>query len=145
MEILTPVLIEKMSEEFTKIHINPNGSLPINVRPVIHRFRGTDKGGPHCHPWGFWSFVIFGSYVERVYGIRADGTWHTADLIRKTGDAFFVPAKRIHEIIELPDGECQTIVLPGEWERESMFWKFDETGIYNRPWHRPEFSPYQPA
>ena len=126
--------VEKMSEEFTKFHLNREGHAPWPFRPVIHKFNGPDKGGPHDHPWGFTSHVLHGSYVEKVYTVTPDGTWSSTTFHRKAGTAHQVAATCIHEIIELPDGECFTLVLAGPWERETQFWRFEDYGAFYRNW-----------
>lgn len=121
------VVTERMSDEFTKFHIN---GLPFPA--VIHHFTGSDKGLPHDHPWGFLSFVLSGGYIERIY--QRTGSFH--DVHRRPGDTFRIAATHIHEIIELPQGECWTLVLPQPWERHGGFWDFSQL--------LPKFIPFQP-
>lgn len=135
--------IEQMSAEFTKHHLNPDGAAPWPFRPVLHHFTAPDKGGPHDHPWGFTSFVLHGSYVEKVYTPQPDGTWTTEMIHRRAGTAHTVVATHIHELVYLPDGECWTMVLAQPWERESRFWRFDENGIASRAWNEAEFTPVE--
>lgn len=121
---------ERMGHHFTKWHI---GGLPRSA--VIHRFSETDNGDPHDHPWGFTSFVIHGGYVEQVF--QLDGT---SQLIhREPGQSFYIPAQHIHRIVDLPAGECTTIILPGEHEQTSGFYQFREDGAYHRYWDQPDF------
>jgi len=108
---------EVMSAEFTKHHIE---GLPFPC--AFHHFTGTDKGGPHDHPWSFRSYIMQGGYIERVY--QPDGKFE--DIKREPGTSFNLPAEHIHEIIELPQGECWTLVIPGPLEREWKFWEFDK-------------------
>lgn len=127
---------ERMSKEFTKYHIKIG-----KVYFVVHHFKGADKGDPHDHPWGFTSFVVKGSYIERRYVI-ANNEWTSTDIKREKGTSFSVEAAAIHEIIELPEGECWTVVLPKQKERETMFWRFSEGMIENRLWNKRKFRPF---
>ena len=125
------VIEEKMSDEFTKFHLK---GFPFDA--VVHKFTEPDKGYPHDHPFGFQSHVLKGSYIERIY-CRYKLTF--LDVTRKAGDSFFVPATHIHQIIDLPDGECYTIITPLHKERESGFWKFEDGKAYFNQWNEPEF------
>lgn len=125
---------EKMSDEFTKHHIK---NLPFDA--VIHHFTATDKGSPHDHPFGFTSFILSGSYIERVYWIGKDGIWSSEWIHRKPGTAHSVEAAHIHQIVELPKGECYTLIIPQEKVREPRFWRFDENGSESRPWYEGDF------
>ncbi|MFD2937515.1 hypothetical protein [Spirosoma flavum] len=50
---------EKMSQEFTKHLFDFKGKLnPFHM--VVHHFRGSDKGGPHCHPFRFTTYILKG-------------------------------------------------------------------------------------
>lgn len=121
-------MIEKMSEVFTKYHL-PNGF-------VCHHFTGIEQNEePHDHPWSFFSRVIFGSYLERVYQI--DGSYK--DVLRECNDYFFVDARTIHQIVCLPQNECITIVSPFPATRKSKFWSFREDGAHYRYWDNGEW------
>lgn len=122
---------EPMSPVFDKWHVE---GLPCAA--VFHRFSAPDHGDPHDHPWSFRSIILHGGYVEQVF--QLDGT---SELIRHDpGDSFFVPATHIHRVVDLPAGECWTIILPqGLSERVSGFYQFRDDGAYHRPWHRAEF------
>ena len=123
-----PATVERMSDEFVKFHLGDGRAL--------HFFTGPDRGGPHDHPWPFVSQVLLGSYVERAY--RPDGT---SELIhRHRGDVFRVAATHIHEIAELPEGECLTLVQAGPVEREVRFWRFDVGQPQSRAWHEASLS-----
>lgn len=121
---------EPMSPVFDKWHLN---GLPRAA--VLHRFTAPDHGDPHDHPWAFRSFVLSGGYVEQVFDL--DGTSRTFK--RMQGDSFFIFADHIHRIIELPAGECWTLILPQPTERVSGFYQFRDDGAWHRPWHRPEW------
>lgn len=109
---------EKMNDIFYKIH-NDDGT-------VHHFFSAPDFGPPHDHPWDFKSTVIKGGYTEEIYSL-VDGSVEIAH--RKRGDTFFVPKERVHRIIELPFGDCQTFVRPlhsGYPFRVWKFWDFNQ-------------------
>lgn len=118
---------ERMSDVFDKFHLDG-----IPGTPVIHRFSDIDRGDPHDHPWGFTSFVLAGGYVEEGFD-RRDGSITCQR--RYPGNAFFIDANHIHRIIDLPEGECWTIITPGPWVQEPGFWQFREDGAYRRPWN----------
>ncbi len=115
--------IEKMSDEFTKHHII---GLPFDT--AIHHFTAKDKGSPHDHPFGFTSFILQGGYVERVYKVETDGKWTSELLHRTPGTVHSVEAAHIHQIVELPSGECYTIRIPPEKVRQTRFWTCEEHG-----------------
>jgi len=123
---------EHMSDVFDKYHLD---GAPFAA--VLHRFSDIDHGDPHDHPWGFRSIILHGGYVERVFN-RLNGTSRL--IPREVGDSFEIPAKHIHRIEELPNGECWTLVLPRETERVSRFWQFRDSGIYSRAWHEKEWT-----
>lgn len=126
--------IEKMSEEFTKFHFK---SLPFDA--VMHRFAAPDVGSPHCHPFNFTSHILYGGYIERVYTVYDDDRWTSEIIHREAGTVHRVKAKHIHEIIQLPQGECYTIILPEEKTRDSRFWNFDESFAKSRAWFEGDF------
>lgn len=121
---------ERMSGAFEKWHVE---GLPRAA--VLHRFGDIDRGDSHDHPWPFRSIVISGGYVEQVY--QLDGSTET--IHRRPGDSFEIPATHIHRIVELPEGECWTLVLPGSHERTSRFWQFRDDGAWSRAWHEHEW------
>lgn len=126
--------VERMNAVFTKYHLNRFGEQPWPFRPVIHHFSGPDLGNPHDHPWSFTTFILSGSYIEEVYTIAADGSWSKDVVHRSAGSSHRVEATHIHRIIELPEGACWTMVISGPQERDPHFWKFNDKGIYCRPW-----------
>jgi len=123
---------ERMSEEFEKFHLGDG--------KVLHHFTGTDRGGPHDHPWSFESQILSGGYIERVYHPGPNNTWSSELIHRRPGDKFKVTSNHIHEIFELPTGECWTIVEAGPYEREVRFWKFDEESVTSRTCHEDNYS-----
>lgn len=120
--------VEAMSHAFTKFHLRGLG-----CAAVIHRFTEPDHGDWHDHPWGFTSFVISGGYVEEVF--LPNGYTYLAP--RKPGTSFQIRATHIHRIIELPEGQCETLILPGPWERKSRFWRFENGKAISRAWDEP--------
>lgn len=114
---------ERMADHFVKHHVE---GLPSAA--VFHQFSQIDYGDPHDHPWPFTSFVISGGYVEQVF--QLDGS--TELFHPNVGDSFHIDAKHIHRIIDLPNGECTTIILPGPHEQTSGFYQFRD----GRAWHR---------
>lgn len=118
---------ERMNGFFEKFHVV---GAPFDA--VFHRFTGVEHGFPHDHPFPFQSHVLKGSYVEEIYTLDGKVTRVT----RKAGDCFQVPAGRIHKIVELPEGECWTLMLPGEREQVSGFYEFQDGGkILHRRWN----------
>ena len=121
---------ERMGDHFVKHHIE---GLPCAA--VLHQFSQVDHGDPHDHPWGFTSFVVHGGYVEQVF--QLDGS---SELVhRQVGDSFHIPADHIHRIVDLPAGECTTIILPGPHQQTSGFYQFREDGAYHRYWDQADF------
>ena len=130
--------VERMSEEFTKYHLHTHLT-PWPFMPVFHHFTGPDKGGPHCHPRSFTTHILAGCYVERRYQILGPANWSTTEYVRRAGEAIYVPANTIHEIIQLPEAECWTLNLAGPVERESFFWRFASDGIARRRNNETEY------
>lgn len=110
---------ERMSAEFTKFHVYGLGR-----DVVFHRFTAPDVGGPHDHPWAFKTTIISGGYVERVYHLTDEGGWWSQYITRLPGSTHTVQADCIHEIVQLLEPVCWTMVLPCPWERETRFWTF---------------------
>ena len=123
---------EPMNGDFTKYHLR--GPWPFH--PVLHHFRAPDHGDPHDHPWPFRSVVLAGGYVEEVFSL--DGS---SSLVRRNvGESFVIPAGHIHRIVELPEGECWTLITAlGPQERVSGFYRFGDGEPMHRFWNEPEF------
>lgn len=142
--ITQDIRVERMHDDFIKYHLNANLQYPWPFNAVVHSFTAPDTGDAHDHPWGFTSHILYGSYVEEVFTINEeDGTWSREVITRRAGTVHHVTAKHIHRIIALPEGECYTIILPGEPEQKSGFWKFEGDNILYRPWDSPNFGRYQ--
>ena len=128
---------EKMNAVFMKYHLK---GLPFDA--VIHHFSEKDNNEHiHDHPFSFTSHILKGSYVERIYEISEDGTYTSSIHRREEGSSHFVPASTIHEITELPEGECFTLIRPGQWEKETFFYRFEEGKAYRRKWNQRKFRP----
>ncbi|SJN44097.1 hypothetical protein FM120_15330 [Sphingobacterium faecium PCAi_F2.5] len=80
--------------------------------------------------------------MERIYEIHADGTYTTSIHHRKEGTSHFVAAGTIHEIMELPEGECFTLIRPYEKERETSFYRFEDGKVLIRRWNQRKFRVY---
>lgn len=128
---------EKMNSVFTKYHVT---GLPFEA--VIHHFSEKDQNEHiHDHPFGFTSHILKGSYIERIYEILDDGTYISSEHHRTEGSTHYVPAHTIHEITELPEGECFTLIRPEEWEKETFFYRFEGGKVYKRKWNQRKFIP----
>lgn len=123
---------ENMSPVFDKWHV---GGLAVPV--VFHRFTGPDLGDPHDHPWAFKSLILSGGYREEIYDL--DGTCRIE--LRSQGDFFYVPSRRIHRIVELPTGTCETMILPdGGVYRKPGFYQFRDGVAFHRFWDSQEWT-----
>ncbi|WP_267597206.1 hypothetical protein [Chryseobacterium sp. CY350] len=60
-------------------------------------------------------------------------------ITEKEGTTHFVPAKTIHEILELPDGECFTLIKPYQKEKETFFYRFEDGKVFRRKWNQRKF------
>ena len=125
------VRVERMSRAFVKYHLD-NGQ-------VLHRFtREEPHVDPHDHPWSFETEILDGGYVEEVFRVEPDGAWRSEVVHRHPGTTHRVEAGHIHRIVELPTGECWTLVRTGPHEREVRFWRFGD-GVRSRAWHARRF------
>jgi len=126
---------EKMNAVFMKHHLE---GLPFDA--VIHHFSKKDPNEHiHDHPFSFTTHILKGSYVERIYEIHKDGSYTSSLYHRIEGTSHFVPANTIHEIIELPEEECFTLIRPGEREKETYFYRFEEGKVFTRKWNQRKF------
>ena len=125
---------ETLSPAFEKFHVQ---GLPFAAS--FNHFTEPDTGDPHDHPFNFVTHIIKGFYIERIYNI--DGSYF--DNKRVTGTAHYVPADMIHKIIEIPEGECYTLMIPEPKIRESRFWRFENGKAYSRQWNEEEFKLYE--
>lgn len=138
--------IERMNEVFTKYHLNPKGKLPLPIRPVIHQFTGLEIDEvPHDHPFSFYSYILFGGYVERIYSQNSAGVWETEDVFRAPHTVHQVPANRIHQIVGLPAGEATTLIDAGPKVQEPAFYRWLNGIAERRQWNHRKWRAYQPA
>lgn len=119
--------IEQISDEFTKYILELRGK-DEPFYPAIHHFTNPDKGGPHDHPWSFTTHILKGGYIERVYYVKEDGSYISEVFHRRPGTVHTFLSTHLHEIIHLPEGECWTLVIANEPERDWYFWEFDGNG-----------------
>jgi hypothetical protein len=137
--------IERMNDVFTKYHINPKGALPLPLRPVLHQFTGLEIGeAPHDHPFSFYSYILFGGYVERIYTQNDAGLWETEDVFRAPHTVHHVPANRIHQIVELPAGQATTLIDAGAKIQEPAFYRWVDNLAERRQWNHRKWRPCQP-
>ena len=121
---------ERMAPHLLKVHLGGRG--------VVHYMTAPDHGDPHDHPWPFVSTILTGGYIEEVFA--HDGT---SELVhRRPGDRFTIGAGHIHRIVELPEGECLTFIIPGEAERKPGFYQWRDGVMWSRRWDEGEFTPH---
>ena len=130
---------ERMSAEFIKYHVGA----PLPFPAVFHHFTAPDRDGPHDHPWAFRSTILSGRYVEAIYSIEPDGRWEMEVIEREAGSCHHVPADRIHRIIDLPDGDCWTLILPQPAIRKTKFWDFSGGRARWRFWDSDRWYDYE--
>ena len=132
---------EAMSDIFHKFYVE-NFSSKQNI--VFHRFDEPEplNADAHDHPFDFRTTIIEGSYIERIWRQNPNGgTWWHTDIHRQSGSTHFVEAKTIHQIIDLPEGPCITMITHKEPTRKSGFWKFQDGKAMFREWDQEEFQP----
>ena len=126
---------ERMSPSFAKYHLDDGR--------ILHRFtREEPNAAPHDHPWSFETVILAGGYVEEVFRIEPDGGWSSALVRRLPGTRHRIAADHIHRIVQLPSGECWTLVTAGRSEREVRFWRFGGD-IRSRAWHQRHYVRYR--
>lgn len=87
---------------------------------VHHILRPDDDRCQHNHPWSFWTFVLWGGYIEQVaeHNVRHHMKWlHGA----------WRPHGFRHRIIELPRGHSWTLILVGK--TQSTWGFFTQAGF----------------
>lgn len=123
----------KLSEEFTKYHLDLSKEGWEHYQPLLHHFTGPDKGDPHDHPFDMKIYILKGWYIEKVYnryGIISRGVKH------EQGEVFTIKSEHIHKIIHVSE-HCWTLAIPQPCvERVWGFWNFDGP--------KPVFSPFKP-
>lgn len=84
------------------------GNMTSRWALMLHKMhRPDDHSCHHDHPWSFWTFVLYGGYVEQV--TQPDGTVNARR--NRPGMLLFRPAEHAHRIHRLPRGHCWTLVL----------------------------------
>lgn len=125
-----------LGPHMTKYHFQQPGI------PAMHHMRSADPDGEfHDPPFAMISFVLFGGYVEEVLSPVGATRFRQ----HERGDRFLIPAKHIHRIVELPEGECWTITLPLEFEQEWSLYQQRNDGIYKRFHNQDEWTRYEAA
>ena len=121
---------EVMWEGMKKVHLHGEGW-------VNHAFTLPDLGDPHHHPYTCVSRIIWGSYLEEIYG--PDGLIETVH--RKPDDEFEIPHDRIHRIVHLPEGFCITAYKPlSEKVQEPGFFRWEGGRMFYRQWDAPDWT-----
>ena len=127
---------ERMSGQFIKLHFE------VGMHPVtLHHFTGPDAGDPHDHPYAFTTTILAGGYIEEVWR-HGKGGWSSRLVHREPGSSHRVGARRIHRIVELPQGECVTSVV---WHsddvrrRQPRFWRYRNGVMWSRRWDETRF------
>ena len=99
---------------------------------MLHKMhRPDDDACHHDHPWSFWTFVLWGGYVEDVTH-RTEvnppyADWGTVietvkRRFNRPGMLLFRRATHTHRIHKLPKGSCWTLVLRFKYKRAWGFW-----------------------
>lgn len=79
-----------------------------------HRVLRSDEGRcPHDHPWGFWSLVLWGWYVEEVFDAGADPELGGVLVRRGMLSLAYRPPYHVHRIVEVSPGGAATFLLLG--------------------------------
>ena len=126
----------RMSRAFVKYHLDDHR--------VLHRFtRSEPHAHPHDHPWPFETTIVAGGYIEEVFELYTDGSWHSKLVSRPTGTVHLIEASHIHRLVALPEGECWTLVRAGQQERQVRFWRFGDV-VRFCPWNARRWSVYLP-
>jgi hypothetical protein len=101
------------------------GQMPDGRWSMLHHLTAPDKGLPHDHPVAFTSTILVGGYRENVYHPVADG--YRMELVeRLPGNTHDIAADCIHQIVELPEGECWSLCLAGPVVREWRHYSLEE-------------------
>lgn len=121
-----------LGPNMTKYHFEQPGI------PAMHHIRAPDLGDPHDHPFGMHSFILFGGYREEIFDSRTGLSYFVN---HRKGESFWIPATRIHRIVELFEGEAWTITLPGEFVHEWGSWKWIDGNPHKKTWGQTEWVP----
>jgi len=89
--------------------------------------KADDDRDPHDHPWGFWTLIIRGGYIEHVY----KGGKLVSVRKLTAGNLVYRDPEHTHQVAELL-GPTWTLVLAGPASRVWGFWLKDDTFV---PWY----------
>lgn len=93
----------------------------------IHHFHRSDEDRElHDHPWGFWSLILWGGYVEVTPAQREFTTSLNEPRVKRAwigpGKLIYRPAEWIHRV-EIPVGKCSwSLVVTTSKRRCWGFW-----------------------
>lgn len=91
----------------------------------IHVFHRSDNDEMHDHPWDFWTLLLKGGYMERVFTTRP----HATQLLKhRPGALLYRPAEHAHQVVLYPGKQATTLVLMFKRRREWGF--FTKKGAY---------------
>jgi hypothetical protein len=98
---------------------------------LLHRIHEPDMDrDPHTHPWPFGSFILSGSYTERIwYSLRRDGAH---DEVRRPRFSFHIMDRTAAHMITEVEGVLWTLVFTGPRHKDD--WGFLGPGSRVVPW-----------
>lgn len=76
---------------------------------------------PHDHPWRWWSLVVRGGYLERLWKWTPQGRRACGQRLRRRWSVAGMPTDRAHRIDSVLPGTV-TLVLVGPRVQEWGFW-----------------------
>lgn len=87
----------------------------------LHHIHRPDRDrDPHDHPWAFWSLILAGGYIERVWPDKTDpGTSYRR--VRNRWSPGHLGRRQAHIITHI-DGPLWTLVLTGPRRSDWGFW-----------------------
>ena len=108
---------EPYLERYYMFLSNRMEQFPFNI--FIHKFLKSDPDDLHDHPWGFYTFILWGGYWEYIerFG-KVEKHW------RGIGYFHSCPATWKHRIeLEPASPTCWTLFIPRKRERKWGFYK----------------------
>lgn len=85
---------------------------PVGSIRIHHWLHSDDARALHDHTWWFWTFVLWGGYIDRT----ANG-----DERMKAPKMAFRPANHAHTV-QVDRGGCWTLLITGPQVRKWGFW-----------------------
>ena len=80
----------------------------------LHWVLRSDAGRcPHDHPWSFWSFVLWGWYVEEVFTWDSGRVSGGVQVRRRFWSLARRTAYHVHRIVEVSRGGAVTLLVMG--------------------------------